>query len=613
VAGALGVHGVQDAALLDTLPEVLRRKRLLLVLDNCEHLIDACAQLAARLLETCPDLSILATSREPLQIAGEQRRPVRPLDVPDPNAAAPVEALGEVASVRLFVERAHAIDPDFALTETNAPWVVQVCARLDGIPLAIELAASRIGVLSAEQIAARLDGSFRLLTGGTRAGPTRQQTMEAALDWSYDLLSDAERAAFRALSTFAGGFDLDAAERVRGAPRADDVLDVLTSLVDKSLVIAERTHQGRRYRLLEPVRQYAALRLADGIEREDAGARHAAYYAALAARVAPLLHGPEQIAWLARLEAERDNLRVALAWTAEHGDAEAGLRLAVALTPYWEAHAYLSEGRRWLHLFLDAPGAAGASAATQLQAMTSAGLLALWQGDLVRANGLLAETLRRAEALEAPEALRVGAEARIWLATTCRRQGDPARALALTDEALRLSRALDSERLHGLALLQVGVAYRDVQAAGQAVAVLEESVDRLRRSGDVRWAASAATMLGWALLEAGHHERAAQSLRDGALALRDAGDQTFLLFAVRGLAYVSHAQGEHLRAVRWYGASEALRIAQGVEHPPRNREHDAIFLESVRAHLTVSAYARALAQGEAMTVDQVCDEIGAAP
>jgi non-specific serine/threonine protein kinase len=618
VAAALGVRDVQDMSILDALLGALRRRHLLLVLDNCEHLIDACARLAERLLASCPDLAILATSREPLRIAGEYRRSLRPLDVPDPNVSAPVEALGTIASVRLFVERARAIDPEFALTEWNADPIARICSQLDGIPLALELAASRIGVLTADQIAARLDGSFRLLTGGTRAGPTRQQTMEAALDWSYDLLSDAEQAAFRALSTFAGGFDLDAAERVGGAhltastgaesPPAD-VLDILSGLVDKSLVIAERSRHGRRYRLLEPVRQYAALRLVAEGEAEGAGARHAAYYATLAERAAPLLHGPEQIAWLSRLEAERDNLRATLTWTAEHGEAEAGLRLAVALTPHWEAHAYLGEGRHWLHRFLDAPGAAGASAQARLPALMSAGLLALWQGDLARAHELLSEALQQAEALGAPL---VDAEARIWLATTSRRLGEPARALALTNEALRLSRELSNEWLAGLALLQAGVAYRDMHAVDRAVAALEESVDRLGSVGDVRWAASAATMLGWALLEAGLHERAAHSLRDGALALRDAGDQSFFLFALRGLAYVSHARGEHLRAARWYGASEALRVAQGVEHPKRNREHDAIFLESVRAHLTTSAYDRALAAGEAMTFDQVCSEIDAA-
>jgi non-specific serine/threonine protein kinase len=617
VANVLGVHEVLGTPLLDTLLGFLRRKRLLLVLDNCEHLIETCAGLAARLLATCPDLALLVTSREPLQIAGEQRWPVRPLDVPAPSGAATFEALGEIASVRLFVERARAIDPDFVLTDRNADAVAQICRRLDGIPLAIELAASHIGVLSAEQIAARLDGSFRLLTRSMRAGPTRQQTMEAALDWSYNLLAPAERAAFRALSTFAGGFDLEAAERVCGehvaagnaTPLTDEVLDVLTGLVDKSLVVSERMTRGRRYRLLEPVRQYAALALVAEGESEGAQARHAAYYATLGERAAALLRGPEQVDWLDRLETERDNLRTTLTWIAEHGEAEAGLRLAVALTPYWEAHAYLSEGRRWLHHFLDAPSATGASDQVRMLALMRAGLLAIYQGDLARADELLSEALRQAEALGD---LRTEAETRIGLAVAHRRQGDARRALTLTDEGLRLGQALADEWLVGLALLQGGIAHRDAGAADLAVTALDESTERLRRSGDVRWGGMAATMLGWALLEAGSPERAAQSLRDGAIALRRAGDQSFFLYALRGLAYASNEQGEHLRAARWYGASEALRVALGMEHPRRNRERDQVFLASVRAHLTASAYDGAVTDGAAMTVEQVGAEIVAA-
>lgn len=618
VASALGVHEVQGSSLLDTLLGFLRRKQLLLVMDNCEHLIDACAELAAHLLAACPDLAMLVTSREPLQLAGEHRRPVGPLDVPDPSAAATLTALGEIASVRLFVERAHAIDPEFALTERNAASVAQVCARLDGIPLAIELAASRIGVLSAEQIAARLDGSFRLLARSTRAGPTRQQTMEAALDWSYDLLSEREQAAFRALSTFTGGFDLGAGCWVIGDGGADgpsspmthdpspDTLDVLTSLVDKSLVVSEPTRHGRRHRLLEPVRQYAALALAAGGESEGARARHATYYVALGERAAPLLRGPEQIDWLERLETERDNLRAALTWAGEHGDAEAGLRLSVALTPYWEAHAYLSEGRRWLHHFLDAPGLAGASAEARVLALKSAGLLAVYEGDLVRADELLSETLRQAGALGD---LQTDAETRIWLSVASRRQGDAPRALTLANEGLRRGHALADEWLVASALLHGGIAYRDAEAMDQAVAALDESADRFRRSGDVRSAAIAATMLGWALLDAGNHGPAAQNLRDGAIGLRKIGDQYFFLYALRGLAYASHAHGEHLRAARWYGASEALRAALGVQHPQRNRERDEILLASLRERLTTSAYQAALADGEALTFDQIGAEI----
>ena len=381
VTRSLGVREVQHAPILETLLGFLRRKRLLLVLDNCEHLIDACARLVERLLTACPDLYILTTSREPLRIAGERRWQVQPLAIPDLHGAASVDALADVAAVRLFVERAQATRADFSLTTANATWVAQVCARLDGIPLAIELAASRIHVLAVDEIADRLDDCFRVLAGGTRVGPTRQQTMQAALDWSYDLLTTSEQATFRRLSTFAGGFDFEAADAICDvAGGGPDILDLLGQLVDKSLVVVERTVSGRRYRMLEPVRQHAhQLLLTSG---EDASARvgHAAYYAALAERAAPMLRGPEQVAWLARLTREQDNLRAALQWAAGRGEADSVARLAAALVPFWEVQGSLREGRRWLDTVLAAtdplPGALRA------KVLLGTGRLAFWQADL---------------------------------------------------------------------------------------------------------------------------------------------------------------------------------------------------------------------------------------
>ncbi|MCC7370241.1 MAG: tetratricopeptide repeat protein [Chloroflexi bacterium] len=614
VAGVLGVYEIQGTSLLDTLLGFLRRKRLLLVLDNCEHLIEGCAELARRLLTACPDLSILATSREPLRVAGEQRRPVRPLDVPDPGGSATLAVLGEIASVRLFVERAHAIDPDFALTEANATWVTQICARLDGIPLAIELAASRIAVLSAEQIAARLDGSFRLLTNGSRGGPTRQQTIEAALDWSYDLLSDAEQAAFRTLSSFAGGFDLDAAERVCGEhalegtadPATDAMLDVLTNLVDKSLVVSERTRHGHRYRLLEPVRQYAALALAVAREREGARARHAAYYVAFAERAAPLLRDREQSTWLARLELERDNVRAALTWLAESGDVEHGLRLAVALTPCWEARAYLSEGRHWLETAIAASRGGGASPDLQMQALIGAGGLAQWQGDIERAETLLVEALASARNLKDPcsEAETLG-----WLSAVYRRKGAIERGIWLAQESLRLGRELANDRVIAFALLNLGVALQNQGETDRALPVLDECLRRYRHLGDDRYVAITSTMLGRLILTTGQIDTAANMLRESLLALRAVGDHGFLIHALGGFARVAEARGEPRRAVTWFAAAEALREALGIGHPPVTQASDLTFLADLQAQLTVSELGEAYAAGEAMSLEQVLAEI----
>ncbi|HZO26813.1 MAG TPA: helix-turn-helix domain-containing protein [Chloroflexota bacterium] len=627
VAGVLGVREMPDAPILDTLLGFLRRKHLLLVLDNCEHLIDACAALADRLLTACPDLYILATSREPLRIAGERRSQVQPLAVPDLVGTTTLDALAAVAAVRLFVERAQATQSDFSLTAANAASVAQVCARLDGIPLAIELAASRIHVLAVDQIAERLDDCFRLLAGGTRVGSTRQQTMQAALDWSYDLLTASEQATFRRLSTFAGGFDLEAAEAVAGfglqvsgfgreyvsfetRHPEPETLDVLGQLVDKSLVVAERTGPGRRYRLLEPVRQHAQRLLVISGENERARSRHATYYAALAERAAPLLRGPEQIRWLERLEAERDNLWAALAWFSEHGEFEDSLRLAVAMAPYWEAHGYLSEGRRRLETVLAAARTASASRVSQMRALLAAGSLALWQGDLVSAETLLSDVLASARDLADRH---TEAEALVRLSGTYRQRDEVERGLRLGEEGLRLSHELADERLIAFALLVVGMARQSLGESSRAVMAFDEGVLRLRQLGDVRYAAVASTLLGLAMLEAGESDRAARTLREGLVGLKAVGDLGFIVVALIGLAHASRAQGELHRAAQLVGTAAALRTALAMRPPARDRASEQVLLASLREQLSASEFDEAYTAGEAMSLDQVFADVVATP
>jgi tetratricopeptide (TPR) repeat protein len=532
--------------------------------------------------------------------------------------------------VRIFVVRARAIDPDFTLTETSAASVAHVCARLDGIPLAIELAASRIGVLAVEQIAERLGDSFRLLAGGARGGQTRHHTMEAALGWSYDLLAGSEQATFRVLSTFAGGFDLAAAEAIAGLGGTDsppqepetrnpkpetqhpepDILDVLGRLVDKSLVVSEQTPHGRRYRLLEPVRQYARRALVTNGEEEGARTRHAAYYAAFAERVSPLLRGPEQIAWLDHLERERDNLRAALGWTVEHGEVDDALRLAVALTPYWEAHGYLSEGRRWLEATLAASRADAVSRTVLMQALITAGRLAHWQVDLDGAEALLTEALAIARELADR---RSEGEALGWLASVHWQREEIEQGLTLGEACLRLGHEVADEAVIALALFTIGIALRYSRRTARALTVLDECVRRYRQLGDARFTAMASTMLGWAMLEAGELDRAAVVLRESALELRVVGDQRFFVYALRGLAHISHGRGEPRRALQLFGASEALRTSLGMRHSPINRAKDQVFVASLQQQLSAQEFGEAYAAGEAMSLDQVLADIGAAP
>jgi predicted ATPase/transcriptional regulator with XRE-family HTH domain len=380
-AQILGVREEVGRPLTASIADHLKEKRLLLVLDNCEHLVAACAALASALLRTCPHLHILATSREALEVAGEHRYRVPSLPVPDLTHLPPPERLVESAAVALFLARAQERRADFALTAQNAQAVAQVCVRLDGIPLAMELAAARVDSLSVEGIAARLDNRFRLLTGGARDALPRQRTLRATLDWSYDLLSEPEQALLDRLAVFAGGWTLAAAEAVCVGEGVEgwEVLDLLGSLVNKSLVQTEEAGGEVRYELLETVRQYGQERLAVAGGAAAVRDRHLAWCLALAEKAAPHLTGPEQGGWLTRLETEHDNLRAALVSARETGADELGLRLAAALSHFWYIRSYCSEGRGWLEAALARGGSAWPTA--RARALNGAGNLARQQGD----------------------------------------------------------------------------------------------------------------------------------------------------------------------------------------------------------------------------------------
>ena len=364
VATTLGVPEAHDRPLSETLADFLQHKKLLLILDNCEHLLAGCAELAQSLLDACPHLHILATSREPLNLPGEAVWLVPSLALPDPQHPSQVKQLAKSEAIQLFVARASAALPSFKLVEENAATVERICRRLDGIPLAIELAAARVKLLDIGQIAARLDDSLQLLTRGSPAAAPRHQTMRAALDWSYQLLQPREQLLFRRLAVFAGGFTLEAAEAVctddssvsqkteqTDTVRTSDVLDVLSDLVDKSLVLIAEREPGEavRYRLLEPIRLYALDQLREAGAEAAMRDRHLAYFVGLTEQAEQQLKSESQLPGLRRLEKDHDNLRMALAWsTQQAGHAVAGLRIAKALHLFWQRRGYWSEGRRWL-------------------------------------------------------------------------------------------------------------------------------------------------------------------------------------------------------------------------------------------------------------------------
>ena len=659
VAAAVGVREQPGRPLQQTLADALRPQRLLLVLDNCEHLVRPCAELADALLRACPNLRVLATSREVLRIAGETVWRVPPLGLA-PLPAGPSSATGTSVpplleqvewseAVRLFVARAAAALPEFTLTDGNAPTVARICYRLDGLPLAIELAAARVSALGLEQLAARLADRFRLLTSGSRMALPRHQTLHATLEWSYALLAEPERRLFEQLAVFAGGWTLEAAEAVGagGGIEPTDVLELLTQLVDKSLVATQEGFGGEtRYRLLETLREYGWECLAKSGAADATQRRHAAFFLALAERSAPELAGAEQGVWLERLEQEHDNLRASLHWTIEAGEAEPSLRLAGALWRFWWVHGHVSEGRRWLEGLLAMSRSSGtALPATRAKALIGAGALAYEQGDYGPATALLEESLAlyrdlgdktgtawalhslafvprdqgdysRAGALleESLDLFRgVGDKAGIAralhsLARVVRDQGDFSRATALYQESLALFRSVGDDWGIAWALSRLALVLRPQGAYGRATALLEESMTMFRDQKDQRGIAWSHLQLGLVALDQGDYSRAGAPLAESLALWRDLGDKYGMAQLVGELAAVACAQGQPERAARLFGAAHAQREAIGACLPPPDQAAFERRVAAARARLGDNAFAAVWAQGLAMAPEQAVAE-----
>jgi len=457
VARAVGVREGGALTVRESLLAALRDRRMLLVLDNFEQVIEA-APLVVDLLRGCPMLRALVTSRAPLRAGGEQEFAAPPLALPDPARLPAVEALGQTPAVRLFVERARRVRPDFALDLGTAPLVAQICARLDGLPLAIELAAARVKVLPPGALLARLDKRLPLLMGGARDLPARLQTMRDAIAWSYDLLDAGEQQLFRRLAVFVGGWTLEAAEEVCGGDDPDAVLDRLASLVDKSLV--RQAHEGAageaRFGMLETIREYGLERLAASGEAAEARRAQAAYYRALAERAEPEVKGPDALAWLARLEAEHNNLRATLSWARDSAEAEVGLRLCYALAYFWYQHSHWREGVAWLDSFLALAetGAAGeVSRAVRAGALYHIAGLAVPLGEYAHAGRLLRESLALARELDDMYGI---AFSLAMLGMIALDQSDYERADALYEEGLAVARGLGDAWAVGAILVHVG-------------------------------------------------------------------------------------------------------------------------------------------------------------
>lgn len=644
IAGTLGVREEIGRSILDTLVDYLRPRSVLLLLDNCEHVVEACARVADTLLRACPNLRILATSQERLGVSGEVAYPVQPLAMPDPAQPATPEQLMHYAAAQLFVERARLGQPRFALTDDNAAAVAQVVHRLDGIPLALELAAARVKVLSVDQIAARLEDRFRLLTGGGRMEVARHQTLRAVLDWSYSLLMEEERKILRLLSVFAGGFTLEAAEAICAQRPADvDVLDLLSRLVEKSLVVFDDAGPEPRYRLLETVRLYGAELLRAEGEEAAARGRHRDWYLQLAEQAEPALSGPEQKVWLDRLEAEHDNFRATLAWSRSEADGvEAGLRLAGALAPFWDIRGYWREGREWQEAMLAKAGEVDSPA--RVKVLNAAANFALFQGDheqsvqfgeaslalsrklgdrqgtatcltILGFEACRIENYTRAreygnESLQLNRELgdSVGAAGALAvLGLVERGEGNAERAMQLLEESLRQLRAMGDQVRTSVVLLNLGLVHRDRGDYGRAQRMFEEALGLFQTLGD-RWGtAFAQSNLGIVAWNMGEFAQAAELFRQSLVLRKALGEKRGISTSITGLGVVAIRQGQARRAAVLLGAAEALREAVKVPPPPFIRDSYDSLVASLKEALPGEVFQSAWAEGRGMDLERAIE------
>jgi predicted ATPase/DNA-binding CsgD family transcriptional regulator len=656
VASALEIKEQAGRPLLDALISHLSTRHVLFLLDNCEHLVTACAQLAETLLQKCSHLKILATSREILGITGEAAWNVPPLSLPvqrpwinPASAQETLQAYEDSESVQLFVARAQAATPDFKLSAENGAWVAEICRQLDGMPLAIELAAARIRSLSVPQIAARLNDRFHLLTGGSRTAPARQQTLAATLDWSYALLSPREQKLLQRLSVFAGGSTLDAVETVCSGEEVapGDILDTISHLVDKSLVEVDKLdRQEIRYRLLETIRQYASERLSDSKEVNPTKDRHLHYFIEWAEKAAPHLVTANQLEWLERFEDERDNLRAALEWcTTGENKSEDGLRLAVACSRFWRLRGYLSEGRAQIAALLsitrtgeknqvyakalywsaslaylqsDYPATRvhgeeslkiwraqhPANAVDLADTVDLLGELATEEGDYVGAPVFFEEALEIYRRLEDPRGI---GDMLMQLGWAYMRMGEYNKVAPYMEEALGLFREIEHVALLGFTLAGLGeLAIRQGQYE-RATKFLEESL-AIRRQHGHKWGTGASLgSLGWIALQQKDFKRMRRYL-DLSLAVRvEIGDQGGIAWCLEKLAEAKYQQSQLQEAAKIFGKAEALRIPMGSVIDPADQPHHARIITTLQSALGMEAFVAAWGAGKAMRLEDVID------
>jgi predicted ATPase/DNA-binding winged helix-turn-helix (wHTH) protein len=600
VAQALEVKEQPTRPVIETLGEHLASKRLLLVLDNVEHLLEGCVQLVDRILRRSPDAAVLVTSRERLGITGELTYRVPSLTVPGASETLTPETALRYEGVRLFVERAKPVRSDFDLTPENAAAVASICARLDGLPLAIELAAARRRSMSVDELSKRLDQRLALLTDGSRAALPRHRTLRSMLDWSYDLLTEREQAMLRRVAVFAGGWTLASAEEVCAGDGIDAsaVCELLTSLVDKSLVVTDELAGATRYRMLETVRQYAVDRLHESGEESHWRGSHLACFVSLGEAFKWEQIGPQQRSWFSRIEVEHGNVRAALAWSAESSPTE-GLRLATALDLFWRLHGHVAEGRQWLARLLDAFPTDGPTI-ERARGLLGAASLAQTQGDYAAAKRLMQESLALFREIDYARGALVVQTNLAGLATE---QGHYPEAEVLWRESVDRARALGDRNslfssLGGLAVV--------LHRQGQWVAAREmydQALAMAREDGAPWFIGSTLNDIGRAESDEGHPDLALQHFGEAMSLLYGMGDRPGVIESLEGFAAVAAATAMPRRAARLWGAADALRQEIGTATPVHQSDAYERQVKPVRALLTAEAFDQAWDEGRAMALD----------
>lgn len=604
VAGVLDVRERVGQPLTDTLVETLHHKALLLILDNCEHVVEAAARLATSLLDACPQLKILTTGREALGVMGEVVWPVPLLSVPEVRSELTVEELEGYESARLFARRAHEHNPTFALKPENARIVAEICRRLDGLPLAIELAAARTKVLSPKAMLAHLGNRLKLLRGVVRDLPQRQKSLRATIEWSYELLEDTEKTLFARLSVFRGGCTLEAVEAVCGTEEdlSIDVLEGLSSLLDKSLLRQEEGAWGElRFVMLETLHEYAHERLEESEEAGKVSRRHLQYFLALAEEAELQLRGARQGKWLERLELEHDNLCRALSWAIEGREAELGLRLSGALGEFWHMHGHLNEGRRWLDAALamkEAPGSARA------KALSRAGYIAWEQGDYQRSVALSEESLGLSRKLGDKTNAATALYSLGWAALF---SNELERAAALAEEALKLQRETNDSVSVARTFLILGLTANARHDYERAMVLHRKSLALAREVGD-----GFATVLSLALgaytcLGQSDHRQARVLCREGLELSKQLGMPHLTAAHLHAVASLAGAQGQPVRSARLWGTAESFREEIGTILSPVEHHVYEPYIDAARTKLDEVEWEAAWAEGKAMTFEEAIE------